>query len=308
MEESTGVPIKDGRPRSSFAANGHGGGHMYRRGSNMSSSSFMNDVEMAQEEMFGGPMAESVPSSVSSFAHRRGRADSTASFTYYQEEEEEETLPPSEDDSAILDDEDDMRYEEDLSIDLESGELADLQRSSSGYSNTSVHDRLLRNDSARTDGSRFDLGHRTNHKIYIVSEDLTIVVAGFRTSTLGNALYATICVLSAGLGYLLLRWLPRLQVRLTGKPSSLRDCSWVVLEVSDFTGSCTIKKTEDSAKRVLANTVNTSADQCRINGESSLSRTWSPRNMIDLCRLYSAPPRRSTGFHTTKMTTLFSIV
>jgi cation-transporting ATPase 13A2 len=197
----------------------------------MSSSSFMDDVEMAHEEMFGGPMAESVPTSVSSFAHRRGRADSSASFTYYQEDEEE-VLPSSEDDSAILDDEDDIRYEEDGSVDLEAGELAELRRNSSGHSRASVHDRLLRNDSTRTDGSGFERGHRTNHKIYIISEDLTIVVAGFRTRTFGYALYAAICVSTLGLGYLLLHWLPRWQVRIVGRPSPLHDCSWVVLEVS----------------------------------------------------------------------------
>jgi cation-transporting ATPase 13A2 len=200
---------------------------MYRRDSNMSSSSFLDDVEMAHDEVFGGPMAESVPTSVSSFAHRRGRADSTGSFTYYQEDEE--NLPPSEDDSAILDDESDLRYEHDGAADLEA--LDEIRRTSSGYSRASVHDHLLRRDSARTEGSNFDRGHRTSQKIYIVTEDLTIVVAGFRTSTLGYALYATICVLTFGLGYLLLRWLPRWQVSLVGTPSSLRECGWVVIEV-----------------------------------------------------------------------------
>jgi cation-transporting ATPase 13A3/4/5 len=194
----------------------------------MSTSSFMDDVEMAQDEMFGGPMAESVPTSISSFAHRRGRADSTASFTYYQEEED--VPPSSEDDNAILDDEDEITYAGDGSVDLEAGELAELRRNSSGHS-ASVHDRLLRNDSTRTDGSGIERGHRTNHKIYIISEDLTIVVAGFRTSVLGYALYSTICILTLGLGYLLLRWLPRWQVRLVGKSCPLRDCSWVALEV-----------------------------------------------------------------------------
>ena len=196
----------------------------------MSSTSFLDDVEMAHDEVFGGPMAESVPTSVSSFSHRRGRADSTASFTYYQEDEEE-NLPPSEDDSAILDDESELHYEQDDSPDLEAGDLEEMRRTSSGYSRSSVHDHLLRRDSARTEGSNFDHGHRTSQKIYIVTEDLTIVVAGFRTSTLGFALYTTICVLTLGLGYLLLRWLPRWQVRLVGTPSPLQECNWVVIEV-----------------------------------------------------------------------------
>jgi cation-transporting ATPase 13A2 len=176
-------------------------------------------------------MAESVPTSISSFVHRRGRAGSTASFTYYQEDEEE-SPPLGEDDSAILDDdESEAQYEQDDSAELEAGELEELRRTSSGYSRTSVHDYLLRRDSARTEGSNFDRGHRTSQKIYIVTEDLTIVVAGFGTSTLGFALYTTICVLTLGLGYLLLRWLPRWHVRIVGTPCPLRDCSWTVIEV-----------------------------------------------------------------------------
>ena len=230
MDDSNGVPIPNGRQSSSRTM---ANGQMYRRGSNMSSSSCMEDVEMAHDEGFGGPMAESVPTSVSSFAHRRSRADSTASFTYYQEEEED-SLPQSEDDSAILDDEEDIRYEEDGSVDLEAGELAEMRRTSSGHSRASVHDRLLRNDSSHTVGSHFERGYRTSQKIYIKTEDLTIAVAGFRTSTLGNAVYTSICVLTVGLGALLLRWYPRLKVRIVGKKAPLRDCSWVVMEVSCF--------------------------------------------------------------------------
>ncbi len=185
---------------------------------------------MAQDEVFAGPMGESVPTSISSFAHRRGRADSTASFTYYQEEEDE-PLPPSEDDSAILDDdESEVHFQEDQSADLEAGELSTMRRTSSRYSRSSVHDRLLRRDSARTDGSVLGRGQRTSQKIYIVTEDLTIVVAGFQTSTIGFALYVTLCVLTLGLVYLLLRWLPRWQVKIIGSQCPLRDCTWVVIE------------------------------------------------------------------------------
>jgi cation-transporting ATPase 13A2 len=231
MDGSGAIPIQN-RRRSSSQANRRASGQygpVYRRDSNISTSSFLDDVEMAQEEVFGGPVAESVQTSVSSFAHRRARADSTASFTYYQEDEDEE-LEPSGDDSAILDDEEGTQYEEDNSADLEAGELADLRRSSSARSRDSVHDRLLRSDSGRTAGSNFERGYRTSQKIYIVAEDLTVAVAGFRTSTLGYALYITICVLTLGIGYLVLRWLPRWQVQLVGKPSPLRNCTWTVIE------------------------------------------------------------------------------
>jgi len=236
MDDSQGVPIRRPRRSSSRAhANGHHGhGSMYRRDSNLSTTSFLDEVEMAQDEMFAGPMGESVPTSVTSFAHRRSRADSTASFTYFPDEGEPEPSPFSEDDSAIVDDECEMQFpdDEDAEADLEAGELAEMQRTSSGYSGASVHDRLLRSDSAKTDASNLGPGHRVSQKIYVVTEDLTIVIAGFRTSTVGFALYATICVITLGLGYLLLRWLPRWQVRLTGKACPLRDCDWVVIEVS----------------------------------------------------------------------------
>jgi cation-transporting P-type ATPase 13A2 len=185
---------------------------------------------MAQDEVFAGPMGESIPTSNSSFLHRRGRADSTASFTFY----DEEPLQPS-DDSAILDDESEINFEEEEEeaeegeVDLEAGELSTMRRTSSGHSRASVHDRLLRSDS---NGSNFGRGHRTSQKVYIVTEDLTIVVAGFTTSTLGFALYTTLCGLTLGLGYLLFRWLPRWRVRIIGTPCPLRSCSWVVIEVS----------------------------------------------------------------------------
>lgn len=231
MDGSGAIPIRHGR-RSSSQANGRASGQygpIYRRDSNISTSSFLDDVEMAQDEVFGGPVAESVPTSVSSFAHRRARADSAASFTYYQEDETEE-LQPSGDDSAILEDEDGTQYEEDDPADLEAGELADLRRSSSARSRDSVHDRLLRSDSGRTTGSNFERGYRMSQKIYIVTEDLTIAMAGFRTSTLGYALYISICALTLGIGYLVLRWVPRWQVRLVGNPCPLRNCTWAVIE------------------------------------------------------------------------------
>lgn len=197
----------------------------------MSTASFLDEVEMAQDEVFAGPMGESVPTSISSFAHRRGRADSTASFTYYQEDIEDSIQ--ASDESAIVDDESEMQFQEDDSVDLEAGELAPMRRVSTSHSREdSVHDRLLRSDSARTDASGIGRGHRTNQKIYVVTEDLTIVVAGFQTSRLGYALYTTICVCTFGLGYLLFRWLPRWQVRIIGTPASLRSCTWVVVEVS----------------------------------------------------------------------------
>ena len=41
--------------------------------------------------MFSGPMSESVPTANSAFAHRRSRADSTTSFTYFEEDRDADT-------------------------------------------------------------------------------------------------------------------------------------------------------------------------------------------------------------------------
>jgi cation-transporting ATPase 13A2 len=171
-------------------------------------------------------MSESVPTSVNTFSHRRSRADSTASFAYYPDEEEVQQWS---DDEAIVDDEA-MGDFEDGAEDLEAGDSHSLYRVSTGHSRSSVHDRLLRSDSVRTENSGLGKGERVSQKIYIVTQDLTIVVAGFRSTTIGLALYTLICVLTAGLGFLIFRWLPRWQVRIVGTPCPLRDCTWVVIE------------------------------------------------------------------------------
>lgn len=188
-------------------------------------------------------MAESLPSSVSAFSHRRARADSTASFTYY---EEPEPSPESEEDDGFaglsdsfvrrsVSDVTDMDFgvdDEEDSADREYLATHDdymLRRCSSSQSRASVHARLLRRDSNLTAASA-KMDGRTNQKIYMANEDLTIVVAGFRTSKLGLLIYTSLCVITGGLAFLLLRWLPRLYVSTIGRVCPLSDCEWVVIE------------------------------------------------------------------------------
>lgn len=124
-------------------------------------------------------------------------------------------------------------------VELENGDTHEdyaLRRRSSTMSRNSVHARLLRTDSGVTDAS--GRGHsRVNQKLHMVNEDLTIVIAGFRTRKIGYTAYITICTLTLGLAYLLLRWLPQWQVKLIGEPCPLHECQWVVLEVSHFKNS-----------------------------------------------------------------------
>ena len=116
--------------------------------------------------------------------------------------------------------------------DLESGIPSSHRRKSSAFSKGAAQEPLLdRRDSIKTDAGGLGRGARSSQKIYVVSEDLTVVVAGFSSKPLGMILYLTFCTMSLGLGYLILRWLPRWRVRLTGSPKPLRECDWVAIEV-----------------------------------------------------------------------------
>ncbi|KAI4215033.1 MAG: hypothetical protein LQ351_002347 [Letrouitia transgressa] len=148
------------------------------------SASFISDVEMAHDEVFAGPISESVPSSVTGFAHRDSRADSVTSFTYFQENG---SFPKwTEDEEAI------QQSDEELSIESANSEISDSIAVSpkpgrlSVTSITSVEDPLLRrHDSARTDASAFQSNRKNNQKIYLKAEDLTIALSGFTTARIG---------------------------------------------------------------------------------------------------------------------------
>jgi cation-transporting ATPase 13A3/4/5 len=99
-------------------------------------------------------------------------------------------------------------------------------------SRSSVEAPLLGRTSSEHRRRGSQTGETFSQKIYIVSEDVTAVIAGFSTSTSGYAAYMAICLLSGGLGYLLLRWMPRWRVRLIGNPESLRQCQWAAIEVN----------------------------------------------------------------------------
>ncbi|KAH6848478.1 hypothetical protein BKA58DRAFT_395332 [Alternaria rosae] len=214
---------------------------MYRRGSHLSEASFMEDVEMAQDEVFSGPMSESVPTSVSGFHHRRSRADSSASLTSFAFYDEEQDSEGEDEDSAILED-GESTYNNGYTVseleDLEAGissqsshSPSPSRRKSSGSRKSSERPLLRRHSSTGSAGSGIDWrGRRSNQKIYIMTEDLTIVIAGFRTSPIGYALYALLCFATLGLGWLLFRWLPRWRVAITGKSSPLKECDWIVTE------------------------------------------------------------------------------
>ncbi|KAL1842496.1 hypothetical protein VTJ49DRAFT_5102 [Mycothermus thermophilus] len=217
---------------------------LYRLGTNQSSASIFENVEMAQNELFSGPVAESLPTSVSAFSHRRARADSTTTFSFFNQEEEDQIdqAEPLDfiDRRLSVGDLDELPFDEDLEETEESFDMdRDMDttynehvylRRTSTQSRGSAGSRLLhRRDSAVSSRSGTFLT-RSTQKVYMVNEDLYIVIAGFRTSRIGFAAYLLFCLLTLGLGWLLLRWIPRWRVKLVGRPCPLRDCDWVVVE------------------------------------------------------------------------------
>ncbi|KAL9102913.1 MAG: hypothetical protein Q9163_002005 [Psora crenata] len=249
MNDASPRPVarsRRSRSRSVHADDGydHGrpNGSVFRRPSNISNPSFASDVEMAHDEVFAGPISESVPSSVTGFAHQRPRSDSVTSYTYFQEADDS---PDWSEDQGVLEVEEgstDASRQTDSSYeyDLEANSLSSKRRNSSAYSRHSVEDPLLRRrGSSKSETSALQKGYRISQKIYIVSEDLTVVVAGFGTRKVGFALYLVICTLTLGLGYLVFRWLPQWKVYIVGSSMALKDCDWVVIE--DQWGDMTVQ-------------------------------------------------------------------
>ncbi|GAM86777.1 hypothetical protein ANO11243_047970 [Dothideomycetidae sp. 11243] len=211
---------------------------------------------MADDEIFSGPTAESVPTATSTFGHRRERADSTTSFTYYEEDRDaDEDSADWTPDEAVIDEEADLDeldgsehfgdsngYAARDSDDLESGRRASIRpsmrsRKSSGGSRRTASSRasasvplLRRKSSSDSQRSGWDTGSRVSQKVYLATEDMTIVIAGFKTSLVGYTIYLCLCVFTAGLGFLLFRWMPRWRVRLTGASTPLSHADWVVVE------------------------------------------------------------------------------
>lgn len=170
-----------------------------------------------------------------SFSHRRNRTGSTVSFTYFQDGED--FAEWSNEDAVEEDMEDgDFAIEEEsvqglAGTDVESSRGSFVSKRLSQSRDSAEHPLLSRYLSASSYGRDRKFGSRLNQKVYIPSEDLTVVFAGFSTSVAGFAFYIALCMLTGGLAYLIFRWLPRWKVRLTGKPTPLGKCQWIAIEV-----------------------------------------------------------------------------
>ncbi|KAK2791510.1 hypothetical protein FQN53_002619 [Emmonsiellopsis sp. PD_33] len=155
---------------------------VYRRGSTVSrSASIISDVEMAYDEVYAGPMSESIPSSAASFVRRQSRRDSNLSFTYFREDTES---PDWRDAEAVeIEDEGLNGYGEGFGVDLEPS-ISPTRRSIHSHIRDSLDAPLLRQYDSRNDymGRQSSEEGTVSQKVYIETEDLTAVIAGFNTS------------------------------------------------------------------------------------------------------------------------------
>lgn len=67
-------------------------------------------------------------------------------------------------------------------------------------------------------------------RFYVAEEDLVIGIAGYKYSKFRLMLYNILCVLSFGMFYLLLRWMPGRRVKFYGVKCPLGLAEWVVIE------------------------------------------------------------------------------
>ncbi|SPB48979.1 unnamed protein product [Aspergillus niger] len=107
---------------------------------------------MARNEIYDGPISESIPSSIVSFSHRRNRKDSTTSFTYFQEDQDHPDWP----NEAAIDAESDV----DNLSDIEPNESIRSSKRPS-FSRDSVQDPLLRRSLS---ASSHDYCHRGDQR------------------------------------------------------------------------------------------------------------------------------------------------
>ncbi|KAK9330708.1 hypothetical protein V1520DRAFT_339783 [Lipomyces starkeyi] len=246
------------RPQSpsSSSSNASVRGRRGRRDSTATEASYYG--EMAQDRMFDGPVPDSVPSSISTFAHRqrsRSRSVSTTrSFRFFDTAAVERAHEIDQQIHGYQYDDDD-EYGSDVFADHTSIRSTDEIHSlhtvntngsyrphRGSFENIDPSKQFNRQDS--TDMPLLDRSDSyeglpteprqtpdiVQQTVYLSEEDLILALAGYKSSTHRIFIFVLLCICTCGLAYLILRWLPRYRVYLMGRKAPLSKCDWVVLE------------------------------------------------------------------------------
>lgn len=67
-------------------------------------------------------------------------------------------------------------------------------------------------------------------RYYLAEEDIVIGIAGYNNCLWKLVIYYVLCVVTLGMGYLVLRWLPRYRINLMGTQCPLGKADWCVIE------------------------------------------------------------------------------
>ncbi|GEQ68484.1 hypothetical protein JCM33374_g2152 [Metschnikowia sp. JCM 33374] len=67
-------------------------------------------------------------------------------------------------------------------------------------------------------------------RYYLAEEDIVVGIAGYANCLWKTIIYYVICVFTLGLGYLVLRWVPRYRINLMGTPCPLGKADWCIIE------------------------------------------------------------------------------
>lgn len=176
-----------------------------------------------QDVIFDGPSASSVPSSHSTFAHRGSRA----SFA----DEERATRFFAEDfDSDAEDVLTEMDAEEEEAHSILSSRASEAS-SVAAVSTPDVEFPLIRRKSTDRRSESISDKVRATQKLYLADEDMVVVMSGFRTRRSRLWVYRILNVLTLGMFYLLMRWMPRWRLKFIAEPMPLSEAHWVVVEV-----------------------------------------------------------------------------
>lgn len=268
-----------------------------RRSRNESSASLLpydpdtyTDDLIPQDVIFDGPSASSVPTSVSNFAHRASRAsfaedDRAAALRFFAAEfdsDAEDVLtevdPEEEDRHSILS----SRASEVSSVAVLS--TPDIERGGDQFPLIS-----RKSLDQRSEGS-FSGRARSTQKIYLSDEDMVVVMSGFCTRRERLWIYRMLCILTFGMVYLLLRWLPRWRLKFLAEPLPLSEAHWVVVEVP----TPTFHANSESMLRFIytSNSINTIWSTpfklfCTINSRRSRRRPGPRRNSLPRLPIHS---------------------
>jgi len=201
---------------------------------------YADDLVIPQDVIFDGPSASSVPTSVTSFAHRGSRTsfadEERTAVRFFAEDFDQD----AEDVLTEIDPEEEDRHSVLSSSRASEGSRRSRRSSSVAVMSTPDVERgpefplivvRRKRSDQRSDVSGSGTRGKVTQKIYLADEDMVVVMSGFRTRIGRLWIYRILSIVTFGLFYLVMRWLPRWRLRFMAEPLPLSEAHWVVVEV-----------------------------------------------------------------------------